>query len=78
MYTLLSAGQSVVMVALYTMERIWHCPLRGQVSGLWQLQPGSSSLLLLYYSGIVAADDPLEVRHAAVAELDCMSINDLL
>ena len=37
-----------------------------------------SSLLLLYYSGIVAADDPLEVRHAAVAELDYMPIQDQL
>ena len=37
-----------------------------------------SASTVLYYSGIVAADDPLEVRHAAVAELDCMPIQDLL
>ena len=42
------------------------------------VQPGSSSLLLqllvLYDPCVVAANDPLEVRHAAVAELDCMPI----
>ena len=33
---------------------------------------------VLYYPGVVAADNSLEVRHAAVAELDCMPIQDLL
>ena len=52
-------------------------------AGVWSLAVAARFIIVsitafLYDPGVMAADDPLEVRHTAVAELDCMSINDLL